>query len=129
MESLTPNIFVKNIQQTVDFYRLLGFEVSMQVPDHGEMVWCMMSNGSVNLMFQTFESLGIELPQISRDDGGSLLLYIKLNNIIHFYEHVQKHINILKPVEKTFYGATEFSVLDPNNYVITFAEDIQESST
>jgi len=32
----------------------------------------MMTCGNVNFMFQTFESLGSELPAISRQDGGSL---------------------------------------------------------
>lgn len=32
-------------------------------------------------MFQTFESLGDTLPAINRQDGGSLLLYIRLPRI------------------------------------------------
>jgi len=124
MESLAPNIFTNNIQETVALYTLLGFEVAMSVPEKGdELVWVMMVNGSVTLMFQTYDSLANELPEISRKDGGSLLLYINLKNIREFFESVKDKVNVLKGLEKTFYGATEFSILDNNNYVLTFAEN------
>ena len=123
MESLAPNIFTNNIQETVALYTLLGFEVTMSVPEQGdELVWVMMVNGSVTVMFQTFQSLEAELPEISRTDGGSLLLYINLKNIREFFDKIKDKVKVLKGLEKTFYGATEFSILDNNNYVLTFAE-------
>ncbi|HKC68483.1 MAG TPA: glyoxalase, partial [Bacteroidia bacterium] len=73
-------------------------------------------------MFQTFESLANELPEISRKDGGSLLLYINIKDIRAFFERIKNKVTVLKGLEKTFYGATEFSILDNNNYVLTFAE-------
>ena len=123
MESLAPNIFTNNIQETVALYTLLGFKVTMSVPEQGaELVWVMMVNGSVTIMFQTYASLENELPEISRKDGGSLLLYINLKNIRNFFDSVKDKVKVLKGLEKTFYGATEFSILDNNNYVLTFAE-------
>ena len=123
MESLAPNIFTNNIQESVALYTLLGFEVTMSVPEQGdELVWVMMVNGSVTVMLQTFQSLADELPQIKRNDGGSLLLYITLKNIREFFESVKDKVNVLKGLEKTFYGTMEFSILDNNNYVLTFAE-------
>jgi len=32
---------------------------------------------------------------------------------------------VIKGLEKTFYGATEFSITDNNGFVLTFAEDIE----
>ena len=96
----------------------------MSVPEQGpEFVWAMMMNGNVSIMFQTFESLADELPEIKREDGGSLLFYIKLKNIRAFFEEIKDKVKVLKGLEATFYGATEFSILDNNNYVLTFAED------
>lgn len=123
MESLSPNIFVNDINATVDFYKTLGFNLAMSVPEDGNnLVWAMMTNGSVTIMFQTFESLADELPQINRTNGGSLLLYINLKDIQGFFDGVKDKVTVLKGLEKTFYGATEFSILDNNNYVLTFAE-------
>ena len=123
MESLSPNIFVKDMPKTIEFYKQLGFEVTMSVPETGnDFVWVMMVNGKVAFMFQTFESLANELPEISRKDGGSLLLYINIKDIRAFFERIKNKVTVLKGLEKTFYGATEFSILDNNNYVLTFAE-------
>jgi len=123
MESLAPNIFVSNMPETIAFYKTLGFNVTMSVPENGDdLVWVMMVNGSVTIMFQTYESLGESLPEIQRKDGGSLLLYINLKNIREFFESIKDKVKVLAGLDVTFYGATEFSILDNNNYVLTFAE-------
>jgi len=125
MESLAPNIFVKEINATIAFYEQLGFRLIMSVPQQGEgdLVWAMMTNGSVTIMFQTFASLGDTLPTISRQDGGSLLFYIRLPRIRDFFSQIKDKVNVVQDLQKTFYGATEFSITDNNNYVLTFAED------
>lgn len=123
METLSPNIFVKDIAKTIEFYKQLGFEITMSVPETGnDFVWVMMACGKVAFMFQTFESLANELPEISRKDGASLLLYINVKDIRTFFERIKDKVTVLKGLEKTFYGATEFSIKDNNNYVLTFAE-------
>jgi len=123
MESLSPNIFVRDMKATIAFYKVIGFKITMSVPEVGDnFVWVNMVNGNVTLMFQTFESLGNELPEISRNDGGSLLLYINLKNIKEFFNEVKDKVTVLKGLETTFYGATEFSIKDNNGYVLTFAE-------
>ena len=124
MDSLSPNIFVNDMNATIAFYQQLGFKLMVTVPEAGtDLVWAMMVNGSVTIMFQTYTSLGNDLPDISRQDGGSLLLYIKLKNIKAFFEEIKDKVTILHGLQKTFYGATEFSIMDINNYVLTFAED------
>ncbi len=123
MKSVSPNIFTRDISATIEFYKILGFEITMVVPEQGEPVWAMMSCGNVNFMFQTFDSLGDELPEIMRQNGGSLLLYIQVTGIRELFERIRDKVTVIKGLEKTFYGATEFSVLDNNNYVLTFAED------
>ncbi len=125
MESLSPNIFVEDMQKTIAFYKVLGFEVVLTVPETGtDLVWAMLQNGGVTMMFQTFESLGNDLPEIQRTNGASQLLYIKLKNIHTFFDGLKDKVTILKPLETTFYGAIEFSIVDNNGYVLTFAEDV-----
>ena len=123
MDSISPNIFVKDINETIKFYQSIGFETVMTVPEEGDFVWVMMSCGNVNFMFQTFDSLGSELPSISREDGGSLLLYIQTKEIRGFHDKIKDKVNVIKGLEKTFYGATEFSIIDNNGYILTFAEN------
>ena len=124
MESLTLNIYVENVSNTLDFYKLLGFETVMSVPeDSTDPIWAMVQNGNVNLMFESFTSIEGKLPEISRQPGGSLLLYIKVKDIKTLFDSLKDKVTVLHELSTTFYGATEFSIKDLNNYVITFAEN------
>lgn len=114
MESLAPNIFVTDMNATIAFYKQLGFETVMSVPETGEYDWAMMKNGEVVFMFQTFKSLGDELPQIIRNNGGSLLFYIRLKGIRAFHDKIKSNAKVIVDLNKTFYGATEFSIFDNN---------------
>jgi uncharacterized glyoxalase superfamily protein PhnB len=123
MDSVSPNIFVTDIQQTIAFYKQLGFNVVTTVPEEGDIVWAMMNCGNINFMFQTFESLGNELPTVSRQNGGSLLFYIKTTEVRNLFDKIKDEVKVIKALETTFYGATEFSIEDNNGYLLTFAED------
>jgi uncharacterized glyoxalase superfamily protein PhnB len=123
MKSLSPNIFVNNIEATITFYTKLGFTVADEVTTpEGEKVFALMKNGSVVFMFQTFTSIEGIHPMVSRSNGGSLLLYISVDNIRQYYDQIKDRVTVLTSLEKTFYGATEFSLCDNNNYLLTFAE-------
>jgi uncharacterized glyoxalase superfamily protein PhnB len=125
MESLSPNLFVKDIRATLDFYKLLGFSLTMSVPGENEddLVWAMVTNGKVTFMFQSFKSIGDTLPQIKRQEGGPLLFYIKVQRIREFFESIREKTTLVHGLQKTFYGATEFSIIDINDFMLTFAED------
>jgi uncharacterized glyoxalase superfamily protein PhnB len=125
MESIAPNLFVSDIRATIEFYRILGFNLVMSVPAEtdGNLDWAMVTSGNVTFMFQTFQSLADTLPMISRQDGGSLLFYIRIREIRSFFESIKDKVTVVHGLQKTFYGATEFSITDPNNYLLTFAED------
>lgn len=123
MKSISPNIFVNDLQASITFYTKLGFTVTDEVTTpEGEKVFALMTNGSVNFMFQTFASIEGKHPMVSRAGGGSLVFYISVNNIHAYYDHIKDHVTVLTGLEKTFYGATEFSLYDNNNYLLTFAE-------
>jgi uncharacterized glyoxalase superfamily protein PhnB len=128
MDSLSPNLFVKDIRATIEFYKGLGFNLVMSVPAESDdnLVWAMVTSGSVTFMFQTFQSIGDTLPMISRQDGGSLLFYIRIKSIRTFFDSIKDKVSVVHGLQKTFYGATEFSITDPNNYLLTFAEDEAE---
>ena len=119
----TPNIFVKDMNATIAFYQKLGFTVTHSVKSpEGALVWAQMDLDAVTFMFQTFASIDKLWPQVQRTDGGSLLLYIDVRGIREFYDKIKTGVTVLTGLEKTFYGATEFSLCDNNNYLLTFAE-------
>lgn len=124
METVSPNIFVNDLEATIEWYKKLGFTIVTSVPgDNDKMIFAMMQNGGTTFMFQTFKSIENQLPRISRTNGASMLLYIKMKGIREFFDKIADEVEVLSGLEKTFYGATEFSVVDPNNFMLTFAED------
>ena len=123
MESLSPNLYVNDLSATMQFYSKLGFSPIMTVPEDAEApVWAMMQNGNVTMMFESMKNIEGRLPEISRQTGGSLLLYIKVQDINAFFESVKDQVTVLQAPEKTFYGATEFTIQDCNGFVLTFAD-------
>ncbi len=117
-----PKIFVKNIKETIAFYKILGFKTDTMEPNEKNPSFVLMTCGGSGFMFQTFSSLGNDLPQIKRQNGGSLLLYIDIKGIRLFYKKIKDKVKIIKGLEKTTYGTTEFSIVDNNSYILTFAE-------
>lgn len=49
MDSISPNIFVRDINETIKFYSLLGFKAAVKVPEQGDRV--MMTCGNISFMF------------------------------------------------------------------------------
>ena len=50
-------------------------------------------------------------------------MYIQTTEIRKFFDQIKDNIKVGKGLEKTFYGATEFSIEENNDYLLTFAED------
>jgi len=123
MKKLTANLMVDNVNSTVEFYKIhLGFELVMTVPDSGQFDWAMMKSGNVEIMFQAMTSIGNDLPGMKGQKvGGTLLLYIDVEDVKKFRSSLKNDVSIVKDVQKTFYGTEEFTIRDINGYYLTFA--------
>ncbi len=125
-QSLSPNIGVANVNDTVKFYtEMFGFHLTMSVPkdESGTLQWAMMTNGKVNIMFQEIQNLLEEYPQLkSRSTTATLTFYVKMKNISELYNKVKDTEYLTTEMHKTFYGADEFAVFDNNGYVLTITE-------
>ncbi|MTI32146.1 VOC family protein [Xanthovirga aplysinae] len=132
---LTPNLEVKDIKETVDFYEsILGFSLVMAVPETQDgieqalaegkdYVYALVKKDKVELMFQRTDSfkediaLARNLPM-----GASASFYMEIDGIKAFYEQIKsKHINPTK-LKTAWYGMQEFYIADNNGYILGFAE-------
>src|ERR1700689_4909381 len=107
MQTVSPNIYVNDMNKTIEFYETIGFKVVTMVGDRDDPVFALMCCGDVRFMFQTFKSIENTLPVVSRINGGSLLLYVNMKGIRDFYEKIKDKVTVLHGLDKTFYGATE----------------------
>ena len=124
-ESLSPNLIVKDVNRSVDFYvNQLGFVMLFSVPDKGTFNWAMVQRGNVTLMFQTLESIKEDLPSLDiKQEGRAGTFYIKVKGLDALMEAVEGKVKMAVELRTTFYGAREFAVKDPDGYILMFAED------
>lgn len=126
LNSLTPNLMVNDVEETIEYYLdVLGFTLLMTVPETGKLDWAMVKRNDVVLMFQTKKSLSSELPRMAGEKpGGGLTLYIKVDRITEIHEELfNNEAEIISELESTFYDTIEFSVADLNGYILTFSEE------
>jgi uncharacterized glyoxalase superfamily protein PhnB len=124
MKSLSPNLMVNNVNETIDFYvNVLGFKKIMSVPESGNLVWAMVQSGAITFMFQEEKSIKDEYPQLNKFEiGGGITFYINVTNVIDLYANLKGNATIIKEIYKTFYGSTDFAIEDINGYILTFSQ-------
>ena len=74
-------------------------------------------------MLQKEEIIKQEYPELnSQNSGGALTFYIKISDIQEFYNKICSHMDVSHEMHKTFYGADEFAIKDPDGFILVFSE-------
>ena len=135
MKKISPNLMVKDVKETVGFYNNnLGFKLIMavpetqdgvltEIPEGKKIVYAVVKNGNVELMFQEEKSLKKDITVFANSEiGASVSFYIEVENLEDFYNEIKEKVEIAKELSTTWYGMNEFYIRDNNGYVLGFAE-------
>jgi len=124
LNKLTPNLIVSNVERSIAFYRdVLGFTVAFTVPDASPLVFASVQSGPIEIFLNAPEPAVAEYPAFKDQPiGGTLTLFIEIVNIQTAHDALKDRVRIVMPLEKKWYGVTEFAFADPDGYLITFAE-------
>ena len=124
LHKLTPNLIVADVNRSLAFYRdVLGFSVEDTVPDAEPFVFAIVVSGQVQIYLNAPEPAVAEYPAFKdRPIGGTLTLFVEVKDIDAAYASLNGRVPVVMPLEKKWYGVTEFAFTDPDGYVITFAE-------
>ncbi len=136
MQTITPNLAVKDIKESISFYKELGFELIMAVPEDKSSfgadidesknyIWAMMKNGGVELMLQEVASFKEDIGDVFDKVGASASFYMKMDNVDGFYEKLTAKAEIVKELHTTWYGMREFYIKDCNGYILGFAAQVK----
>jgi len=69
------------------------------------------------------EAAAAEYPAFkNRPLGGTLTLFIDVAGVRQLHDAIKDRVTIVMALEKKWYGLTEFACVDPDGYIITFAE-------
>ena len=124
LNKLTPNLVVADLQRSLEFYRdILGFKMEIAVPEEPPHVFASVQSGRVEIFLNAVEPAVAEYPAFrSRAIGGTLTLFIEVDGIEAAYDSLRLRVKVVMPLERKWYGVTEFAFEDPDGYIITFAE-------
>jgi uncharacterized glyoxalase superfamily protein PhnB len=126
-KKLTPNLVVRDVEASLNFYRnLLGFDLGFTVPEQAPYVFGSVTSGPVEIFFNDHKLVAEEYPALGAQPiGGSLTLYIEVEGIAELHQKLQQHgVTITMPMKDQFYGMREFAFEAPEGWIITFAEKI-----
>ena len=102
---------------------MLGFTLAQTVPDAEPFVFAIVRSGNVEIFLNAPGPAQEEYPAFKgRPIGGTLTLFIEVSNIRASYDELKDRVQVVMPLETKWYGVTEFAFLDPDGYIITFAQ-------
>jgi uncharacterized glyoxalase superfamily protein PhnB len=122
LKSSAPCFPVADVAKTLRWYEeYLGFTGHPFPPD-GPPAFGVMVRDRIEIMLQRIEDY--QKPDLYdlRGGGGVWDAYIRMKDVKEFYEKVKDRVEIVRRLEKQFYGDWEFEVKDPNGYVLVFSE-------
>ena len=123
-ETITTNIMVENVKETIEFYqRQLGFQKVLSVPEDGNsLVFAIVKKDNISIMFQEKKSLLDEYPTLQKDEIiPTFTLFITVKDVERLYEELKNKVEIANELHQTFYGKSEFAIFDNNKNVLTIA--------
>jgi lactoylglutathione lyase len=123
---LTPNLLVANVERSLAFYvNTLGFTRAMTVPDESPFVFAGVTSGTIEIFLNDAATAIKEYPAFAgRPIGASATLFIEVEGVDALHDRLKADVTIVMPIVTQFYGMREFAILDPDGYVITFAERV-----
>lgn len=131
MAKITPEIIVSNMEQSTQFYTTLGFTKTDEgiVDEHGSQ-WNSMAMGDASLWLLRQDIA--EGFQEGAPRGNGTHLYLTVDDVDALYESMQKgglQMNIIKEIETLWYGLRQFSVTDPDGYLLVLNTPVDQPST
>ncbi len=117
---LTPNLMVHDVNTSLRFYeQVVGVRRRLTVPEREPYVFVSLVAGDVEIFLNQDQSE-------AKPKAGGMSLYLELEGLDQLLDRVQQHgVKIEIPLNETFYGMREFAVLDPDGYMIIFAEPVK----
>ena len=116
---VVPSLLVRDMEETLAFYRLIGFHVAGTHPDREAPTWAEVKRNEVALQFYVESPEGTpEEPVLS----GTLYLYPE--DVLALADELRDKVDFAWGPQVMDYGMRELAVRDPNGYVLAFTEPV-----
>ena len=120
----TPILHVKNVEPSLKFWtERFGFKTTIQVPEGDHIGFAAIENGSIELMFQTYEGMKADAsnPLANAADQGPSFIFMEVPDINSVIDAL-KGADIVQHLHETFYGAKEVVAKEPGGHFVIFSQ-------
>lgn len=115
-------LFVEKVEPTREFFKRVGFEVSVEIPDGGDVGFSMLERDGVQVMVETLDN-GHE-PQALRNvtkASRHAVVYVEVDDLGALIAALDGE-KVLVERHKTFYNSDELTYQEPGGHLVTFAQ-------
>ena len=123
-ETVTVNMMVKNVKETISFYEeKLGFQKILSVPEGKEVLdFAILNKDKISIMLQEQNSLTQEYPTLkTKEIIPTFTLFITIDDVKVMYQNLKNKVKLSKELHQTFYGKDEFAIFDNNGNILTIS--------
>ena len=134
VKRVEPMMRVPNVRAAVEWYRSIGFELEGQHEIDSDSAWAGMSLGGCYLML---------VPSGKQTATPEVSFWLRTDRVDDLYALLQQRqldrsrarlagaspanpeVRFKADLHDTFYGLREFTIVDPNGYELTFAQELK----
>jgi uncharacterized glyoxalase superfamily protein PhnB len=127
LKKSTPVLVVERLEPALEFWRKLGVEKVMDVPEGDHLGFVILAGPGIEVMYQTASSVAGDVVAAASDRAAfrsgpqQTFLFIEVGNNREV-EQALTGEQLVLPFRTTFYGAKELGYLDRAGNVVVFAE-------
>ncbi|OGM11422.1 hypothetical protein A2Z22_00895 [Candidatus Woesebacteria bacterium RBG_16_34_12] len=117
---LEPLLYVSDFQKSIRFYsKVLGFELGELYPNKENPSYVPIFIGTSKLMLAQARKTNKKF--YSKGLGGSgAQFFVQVNNVDKKWRQVKDKVEIIDEIETRDWGDREFTIKDPDGYLISF---------
>ena len=115
--SLVPALLVRDMRETIAFYRRLGFEPTEPDLDPATATWAEVRRGAIVLQFHTEPPHGTPAAPVC-----SGTFYLFPESVDAIADELRGKVELAWGPEEMPYGTYELGIRDPNGYYLAFSE-------
>lgn len=127
LQGVVPLLQVGNLRETIAYYQdCLGFRQDFLWERDGVAIWAGVSRGEVSFMLT--RDLGTSDQSFIAEKGNGVAFYIIVDEIEPLYDELLAANALIVQDMMAFGDRRQFTIGDPNGYVITFSEPYQPTA-
>lgn len=115
---VVPLLWVKNMNQALDFYQNVGFKLTESWKPRGDIQWCRVEFQGAKLMLQVADKAQTQQVQPPADRG--IQLYFITDDVDSLYQQFLEREIDIKPPKIEFYGMKQLFLSDPDGRLLCF---------